>query len=227
MIRLIDLVETKIILKKIPFNIVYPKASHGYIPKEWGGNLWTYPGSFIKISEEDYIEFVGLTEIDQKPSEYQSGRGDVLIEKLKKAGIPYKERYHTYIANTGEEVKETFICVKKRYFDVKVTLGETKVAPRAAPFILFPNGDYYNLFYDNDPSNAPYIIADFNADKLKNPYLTILMTPNTMNEGKNLNFLLKKTRGLPGVKIQKEKRYSFDIIRFEIPIKYFEIKNYD
>jgi hypothetical protein len=105
-------------------------------------------------------------------------------------------------------------------------IGETKVAPRGAPFILFPDGggNDYDLFYDNDPSNSPYVIADFSTNQLKNPYLTILMTPNTMDEGKNLDFLFKKTRGLPGVKIQKEKRYGFDIIRFEIPTKYFEIR---
>jgi hypothetical protein len=217
MIRLIDLIETKVALKKIPFEIIYPTAHRGSIPKEWSGNFWYYPGTFIKINGVDYIEFEQI-EKNKEPDEYGSHRGDVLIRQLKKAGIPYIEEDKLY---------GTSIYVNKKYFDVKVTLGETKVAPRAAPFILFPDGDDYNLFYDNDPSNAPYIIADFSADRLKNPYLIILMTPNTMDEGKNLNFLLKKTRGLPGVKIQKEKRYSFDIIRFEIPIKYFEIRDND
>lgn len=237
MIKIMNILgETKVVLKKIPFEILYPTAHSGNIPKEWSGNFWYYPGTFIKISGVDYIEF-GRIEKNQEPDEYGSHRGDVLIRQLKKAGIPYIEEDKLYGIS---------IYVNKKYFDIKVTLGETKIAPKK-PFVLFhtePEEEFddlpdYILYLNNDPNQGE--ICDFYEDDLKYPYLKLSLPMDpTWKKKDHIDFLLKATRGLSGVEIKKynildpnhfnvPKNDNLDYVRieFKIPLKYFKIKNND
>lgn len=214
MIKLIDLVETKVTPKvKKEFHVEEKTDDH------MGGNLtignnnyWAYI-----FYEEDTVINIPVSH------EYHGENIGYEIENnFKKHNIKYEE-------DIDDEISYYFIPIKENNIKIINNVSETKIAPRK-PFILFRSvntfnqwvDESYHFFKNNDPKQNTIWV--FSKDEIEKSDLLLQFTKTSINIG-NITYLDKKIKNLPGAKIEEETIHLTKYF-FSIPTKYFEIQDY-